>query len=249
MKHLFAIFTLSCVCAQSQTNTIVFEDDSVGISFRLPEGWIAFPKEMFHKVAGFGAKLEPTPPPREILAVFQRSTNIDHPAFPRVVVHVQKGASIGERQFRGLHAAPLIEITVAQSMGFPGRPQFMKSARYDSDKQYLTFNFDCYIEDFGYIQALGRSFLTAEGLVNIYAYAPAADFAAAEGELVSVLSTLQISPEHRYHPDSNARETPTEAKSAWKSTVFGLGVLVVAPVALFLFWSRFRRDEVYSDEI
>jgi hypothetical protein len=236
-----------CVCTQAQTNEIIFQDEPAGISLRLPVGWIAFPPEMLHRVAGLGAKLEPVLPPRQIRAVFQRGTNINEPAFPRIVIHVQTNASVGEQQFRNLHAAPLVEITVAQALGFPGRAVFMKSARYDSGSQCLAFDFDCYIEDVGYFRACGRSFLTANGLVNVYGYAPAGDFAAFEPEFKKIVATFQVSPGHRFLPGSGKPEVQ-DSGFLWKAAGV-IGLMLAAPVVWFFSLSRFRRDIVYSDEI
>ena len=123
----------------------------------------------------------------------------------------------------------------------------MKSARYDLVKQCLVFNFDCYIEDSGFIHALGRSFLTAEGLVNIYCYAPAGDFNSVQPEFEKIVSTFQLSPEHRYHPGSDANQSPTEKSVAWKEIGWVLGLMAVAGIG-WIVVSRMRNN-VCSDEI
>ena len=249
MRIAFAILILACVRANAQSNELVFEDKAEGLTLRLPAGWVEFPKDSLHQVAGFGAKLEPTPPPRELLAAFQRAPDVQHPTFPRIVVHAQKTEPINEKRFRNLHAAPLVEITVAGSLGFPGRPTFMRSARYDPDRLCLNFEFDCYLEDYGFIRAAGRSFLTRDGLVNIYGYAPGAGFDEFMGEFNRVISTVELTPEHRYVPGS-VTPISDSAQDTWK-TLRQLGMVVLVMVlaaAVWIFVWRMR-DRVWSDDI
>lgn len=247
IKVTVAILALSCAWAKAQTNALDFADPASGLSLRLPAGWVECPKDSIHRAAGFGAKLEPTPPPREFLAVFWRGTDMQHPAFPRIAVQFQKAARVGEIQFRGLHAAPLVEITVAQSLGFAGNHQFMRSARYDTAKQCLAFGFDRYIEDLGFVRAVGRSFLTRDGLVNIYGYAIGGEFDGFQPEFEKVVSTLQVSSEHRYQPGSADRQVAAGRTDAWKDIGTVLGLMLLAGIG----WMVYSRmcNRVGSDEI
>jgi len=247
MKRVLAILVLWSVWVGAQTNGLDFKDLPSGVSLQLPAGWTAVTQESLYRVAGIGAKLEPTPPPREFLAVFLRGSEVQHPGFPRIIMQVQKNARVGETQFQGLHAAPLVEITVAESLGFAGRPELMKPAHYDPQKQCLEFSFDCPREDSSLVHAAGRSFLTAEGLVNLYGYAPSQEFEAFKPEFEAIVSTFQLSPEHRYQPGSAGKKNPTGTGVGWKEVGTVLSMMILAGIGWIV--AARMRDRVWSDEI
>jgi len=247
MKRVLALLLASNLWANAQTNGFDFADAELGASLHIPAGWVAIPKEMLYEVAGYGAKLEPTPAAREWLAAYQRAnTNGLRSTFPKILVQYQKGSPLTEMQFEGIHVAPLVEINVAQSLGFAGKPEFMKSAHYDKAKQCLEFDFDCQVPDNGRVVALGRSFLTDQGVVNIYCYAAAYEFSAVRPEFEKILTSFRLPAGRRYQPQvvaiagSNGNETLKTFGSV-------LGLMGIVGIVYLLL--RRWRDTVWSDEI
>src|SRR6266478_4774461 len=97
------------------------------------------------------------------------------------------------------------------------------------------------------MRALGRSFLTADGLVNIYGYAPAADFSSFEPEFGNIVSSFRISPEHRFQPERDAKQPLVEKTTSWKQLGWVVGLMALAGIG-WIVLSRWR-NSVYSDEL
>jgi hypothetical protein len=223
-----------------------YDNKDAGFVMPMPSGWFCYPKEATAESFGVRAKLDPTPPLREIAAVFGRATNLYAESFPRIVVHIQPKARVGEPQFRALHMYPLVEMTVAQTLGFVGDFRFMRSGSYDTNAQCLRFSFFCRGPEREPIAAVGSSYLTAEGLINVYCYAKEDEFEDWAEQFREILATVRISPEHQWHPKP-AVQSLTEKASDWLSlgkVVIAMAIAAGIKVLLPRFGSTVRSDEV-----
>jgi len=235
-----------CSSVTLRATDSTYDNKDAGFSMRMPENWVLYEKESFAKSYGIRANLEPTPPLREIVAVFGCLSNVFDQSFPRIVVHLEKNARVGETQFRALHTYPLVEITVAQTLEFNGRAAFMRTASYNTNTQALNFVFTCRGPENQGITALASSFLTADGLLNVYCYAPEDEFEDCVETFRQVIGSVRIAPEHQYHSKPVVRSFAEKA-SDWLVIGKVIGVMALAGCARVLI-SRFS-GEVRTDEV
>jgi hypothetical protein len=246
LKSGCVLSVLTVLTVQVRAADTTYDNKDAGFAMRTPSGWFFYPKEVMAQSYGARAKLDPTPPLREIAAILGRATNLYDESFPRIVVHIQPRARVGETQYRALHMYPIVEKTVAETLGFAGDFRFMRSGIYDMNAQCLNFTFRSRGPDGEMIAALGSSYLTAEGLINIYCYAKGEDFDDWVDRFRDILATIHISPEHRRHAKPVVQSLAEKA-SDWMILGKVLGAMVIvacAKVLLPRFGSNVRSDEV-----
>ncbi|MGZ5545009.1 MAG: hypothetical protein ACXWIU_10070 [Limisphaerales bacterium] len=236
---------LSAVCESIAANA-PFADLDVGYSLFLPDGWIPTKGEAAGELAGLKARLEPAVPAREVPVVFLRSDEgTISSSFPKIVVHVQPDSEIGYKQFQSIHAFHgAVERTVARSLRFREERGILQDASYDAERKALSFLFTC---QNGHVVGIGYSFLTTQGLVNLYCYAPLDDFDRWKGEFMEIGRSVQIATDLK-PVVKEGRPRLIESADDWKFVFFVVVMLILAALKAYGRVPWLER-EIRTDEI
>ncbi len=234
----FAVFSVARLIAEPVA--LVQTHHTSDFTIKLPATWTAVPTNELARLAGAAAKIEPRYCTSELTSAFL-DTNSASRFLPRILVYNQSDSPIGADQFHFVHRSRAVQRTVFESLGFGLEAIFHRIPYYDTNTHSLHLRFDC--QD-GEIKVLGRSFLTTNGLVNVYAYAPLLEFEFVSEDFEAILNSFELNPARRYDPKSAL--TPARAARDW--LLFG-GAMAVAPIlGLAYFAERRFRNSVRSDE-
>jgi hypothetical protein len=86
LKTACILRVLTILALHARAADATYDNKDAGFAMRMPSGWFFYPKEAIAQSYGVWAKLEPTPPLREIAAFVGRATNLYYESFPRIVV-------------------------------------------------------------------------------------------------------------------------------------------------------------------